>query len=1832
MSFQEHTSKKTSEDISGLTLEALESMRKKLLDLTARNRLLNFPVQQKGSSIRLVGVDAGNLYYRLISDKSVRFYSVPQPSKKELIEFGYLEEDKETGEFKKLKADPDAKTWAKEMGFSIDYEFVENSGRSEDTLNMSESVQVLYYAPEMEARLRNIRSKANTAIEEMGAGILFLSLGFLEWYEREGSSQPRLAPLFNIPVYLKRGLIDKNTGVYQYTIHYTGEDIISNLSLREKLFMDFGMSLPDINEENSPEEYLKLVKSQVEKSKPGWKVKENGALTLLNFGKMLMYLDLDQDRWPKGDQNITQHPVIDRFFRSQETTGTEGGLGISPEHHIDDMPEIHSSFPLIDDADSSQHSAMIDALKGDNLVIEGPPGTGKSQTIMNLIAAAMCLGKKVLFVAEKMAALEVVKKRLDDAGLGVFCLELHSHKSQKKKVLADLQERLTCQKRLRSSRSVDAEISRYEQLKEDLNSYSEEINSKWGNTGKTIHEIFSAAARYRTEAKVAAQDLWVNDLSGDNFDEVKRLQLRDQVREFKEIHTEMKRQIGEGKSIELHPWYGIESGSIALYDSDKVVSLLEFWQAAIKDLAEESESIVRYLRLDGFEIVEGSEAEELATDFKSLPMLSGDELVTALSNLDADTCKAVEYCLEEFEEIQRVYYRLMSAVRKDRLNEISAGYSSSELVDLVEVSGVNADIELNELAKNIQKIFNIHQELVKNSESLHDLKDALPPNLSEHVGFGKVGLINTHELLGLISKVDVKNLSFRSDQLDDADVDVALDEVASWLGKLIPQREMVARAFNINRLPVATELEHLKSEIGRPGIGKWFSGNWWEARKRLMSLTSGKTKVSALLNSIDGAISYKKSCEKFEECHYEKVLGSHYRGLETNVNALSELRDWYKSVRSKYGFGFGKRAALADEILNLPVGIIKGAQNLCELGVDNNLNFIISELDRQDKFVPLVGQQLERSKNLLEGKESAYEIASNMSQEIGNYQELLDSPNITVGDAVHTFGLIRDVRKRQESWESTNIISNVFGKDIALEFGPEANNGIMLKKLYATINFSIYVHNNIKNEKLKDVLLSVQNYEEFNDIVDRSKKYVELWKRFSEGRRLLYDEAGLNYNQWICMAGDDFGRLIRRNEKAISRKDWLNDWVNYIRIKFEMADSGLSKIWFKVSSGEIDVEVAEKALYSAVFNQLANEIISQRPHLSRVSGKSQQAKQNTFRQYDEKLKELQRERIASKVSEHRAPLGISGGKKSEYTEMALINNEIGKKTKHIPIRQLLDRAGGAIQELKPCFMMGPMSAAQYIAPGRLDFDIVVMDEASQVKPEDALGVIARGKQLVVVGDPKQLPPTNFFDRQDVGDDDDDSVEVASTSSILDAALPLFKMRRLRWHYRSQHESLIAFSNRNFYHNDLVIFPSPNPFSEEYGIKFQYVPSGRFINQHNINESRAVAKAAVKHAFSNPQESLGIVAMNSKQREQIERAIDEECKLNERVSEAIEFLREREDGLFVKNLENVQGDERDVIFISFTYGPSEAGGRVYQRFGPINSDVGWRRLNVLFTRSKKRMHVFSSMHHDDILTNERSSKGVIAFSDFLKYAEHGKLDSATAHTGKSPDSDFEVAVIDALTDQGFECEPQVGVAGFFIDIAVKDPGKPGRYLMGIECDGATYHSAKSARDRDRLRQEVLEGLGWRIRRIWSTDWFINPTGELQPIIRELNDLKTDCADPVVKDTTVEDMERLEDDSAFVEMGDDDLALNDFHSASELSLREQLEEVAEKVILKDFPGTPKERRLLRPAMIETLVEHEPVGRSEFVECVPEYIRKSTDVDEAKKYLDFVLNLIAGNESEG
>ena len=461
-------------------------------------------------------------------------------------------------------------------------------------------------------------------------------------------------------------------------------------------------------------------------------------------------------------------------------------------------------------------------------------------------------------------------------------------------------------------------------------------------------------------------------------------------------------------------------------------------------------------------------------------------------------------------------------------------------------------------------------------------------------------------------------------------------------------------------------------------------------------------------------------------------------------------------------------------------------------------------------------------------------------------------------------------------------------------------------------------------------------------------------------------------------------------------------------------------------------------------------------------------------------------------------------------QRGVLYHEFSKKRRHRPIRRLIQEAGRVIQVIKPVFMMSPLSIANFLPPDTIGFDMVVFDEASQVKPVDAFGAVVRGAQLVVVGDDRQLPPTVFFETE--GDVDEDYSE--SIMSDLESILGLCYTRgipqtMLRWHYRSQHESLITVSNYEFYDNKLVVFPSPDRGKKEAGLFYHYLPDTEYDrgkSRRNPREAREVADAIMRHAKLSPHLTLLVATFSISQK----KAIQDQLEMLRRQDPSCEgFFRSHPHEPFdVKNLENVQGDERDVIFISVGYGRT-SDGRVSMNFGPLNQQGGERRLNVLITRARKRCEVFTNLKSDDIDLGKTAARGVQVLKRFLQYADTGHLEMCLP-SARGAESAFEEAVAANLTQLGYRVEHQVGTGGFFIDLAIIDEDQPGRYLLGIECDGATYHSARSARDRDRLRQEVLEDLGWQIHRIWSTDWFRNPRQEVLRLLHSIDAAKTHYA--------------------------------------------------------------------------------------------------------------------------
>jgi len=586
---------------------------------------------------------------------------------------------------------------------------------------------------------------------------------------------------------------------------------------------------------------------------------------------------------------------------------------------------------------------------------------------------------------------------------------------------------------------------------------------------------------------------------------------------------------------------------------------------------------------------------------------------------------------------------------------------------------------------------------------------------------------------------------------------------------------------------------------------------------------------------------------------------------------------------------------------------------------------------------------------------------------------------------------------------------------------------------------------------------------------------------------------------------EPFPAAVSLVDSLIQSQDDIVEWCEYRDALNGLEAAGLEEVArFCVESSVPATQVAG-VFERRVLETWVDSVISQdKSRLAPLRSVDRDSLVEAFRELDQSLVRLSAGDVMEACNARRP--------KSALGSAAIIHREAEKKSRHMPIRNLLGAARDAVQALKPCFMMSPLSVSQFLGPD-FRFDVVIFDEASQIRPHDAINCLYRGSQHVVAGDQNQLPPTSFFDvHADDGDEwAEDQIEVYE--SILDKVKGsgVVPSMSLQWHYRSRHEDLITFSNYSFYDGRLITFPSPRDAVPPLGIGLTLVKGvyRRGAQRDNLIEARAVADIVARYIRKESGLSIGVVAFSQAQQEAIENAIDE-LRVQDPTLPAAAFAGDRLDGLFVKNLETVQGDERDVIILSVGYGPDE-NGKLTMSFGPINSVGGYRRLNVAVTRARMRVEVVSSIRAVDI-PDTASNEGVRHLRKYLEYAESGPgcLAFDGPRQGADVESPFEAEVARTIRAWGYEAVPQVGAAGYRIDLGVRHAAGPGGYALGVECDGAAYHSSRAARDRDRLREDVLRGLGWRLHRIWGTSWYRQRKAEEKRLREAIDSAIEECS--------------------------------------------------------------------------------------------------------------------------
>lgn len=642
--------------------------------------------------------------------------------------------------------------------------------------------------------------------------------------------------------------------------------------------------------------------------------------------------------------------------------------------------------------------------------------------------------------------------------------------------------------------------------------------------------------------------------------------------------------------------------------------------------------------------------------------------------------------------------------------------------------------------------------------------------------------------------------------------------------------------------------------------------------------------------------------------------------------------------------------------------------------------------------------------------------------------------------------------------------------------------------------------------------------------------------------------------------------------------DALN--INQLRLSMQMQHLG---DFIRLSDEEGIPDDVELAFLKRFYQLWVDYVKYEEPVFANFTQAEYERTREEFASHDKQLIQIGKAKIDRRFYEQSVDLK---GLESQRYDVRLLTKETSKKRKVMPLRRLFEEIPELIMSLKPVFMMSPLSVSLFLESNKFLFDVVIFDEASQIKTESAVVALYRGKQHIIVGDKEQLPPTNFFNK--AGDDDDTNYEddVNAFDSILDESSVVMSNIPLTWHYRSRYEQLIHFSNATIYKN-LTSFPTPTEKVKYTGVDFEYVDravyyrgsSGATSNTNPLEASKVVDLIFDHFRMFGHKRTLGVVTLGSSQMKEVEKQLYRRRKDDPSFDEF--FSEEGHEPFFIKNIETVQGDERDTIILSIGFGKDQ-NERLTMNFGPINQEGGYRRLNVAITRAKLNVILVSSIMDTDIDLSKTEARGVKLLKQYIEYARNGNEFAMEVEPDRPGwfDSPFEEDVHDFLVSKGYKIKTQVGVAGFRVDIGVEHPKNHKDFLLGIECDGATYHSSKVARDRDRLRQEILENRGWTIYRIWSTEWFHRRQQERTRLIAfieqtlEKGQRKKTIKEPVIK---VEVEKVLQKGESLSVLSPDSNEAREWYKSKISTLldagtRDQISFVLGKYVVKDHASYP------------------------------------------------------------
>ncbi|WP_029048778.1 DUF3320 domain-containing protein [Cupriavidus sp. amp6] len=1575
------------EDVFERPEDRLMRWQRKLLDLSLRNNLLSFKAGKKS-----VKLDA------------------PQPE--------LLEDILSEGHALKLLTRPDLMDGADPRSQAI------HEAREREHLKRRHALDALkrnevfvgLAQQEMDDRLLELFRSSRTTLQEGGSNTLYLALGFLSWTRDDKEDKKYRAPLVLLPVRLER-----RSARSGFTLKLYDDEPRFNPTLIEMLRQDFDLEL-GIRDSELPRDDFGLDVAGIWKSVSnaikdikGWEVVEEVVLASFSFAKYLMWRDLTE-RTEQLKQNAVVRHLIESPRDSYQTS-----VEFPDVRRLDaELPVKETFCPL--PADSSQLSAVVAGSKGKDFVLIGPPGTGKSQTISNLIAQFLAEKKRVLFVSEKMAALDVVYRRLADVGLGNFCLELHSSKARKTEVLEQLRTSWDASASLAPDQ-WDAEAARLEGLRSHLNGYVERLHQRHSN-GLSVYEAIGRV--------VGGHDLPALRLSWPSA-QAHDVEGMRRLRETAELLDINAKAFGE---VQL-------TANALSHVAQTEWSPL--WQAALLEAARDVPEVVARFEKAATELRESIGLPLLPLDRRvreglrilatTLPAAAGYDWRFALrpdAKAIADSLRQAAPLLEQYREL---------------LRSLSTPKSNQTLDDLrLGISQLQRDIELH-------------------SQLSQPWSEALRAKLANGIDL----LRKRSDVRGQLSLPYSESIPTKI--VSDLQSDLRELKDSAWPLSLMRKRSLTKKLKDLatsggepdidGDIERLVQIETLNDQIKALEDLSLPTSNAWVGLKTDIDV------VRALL-LFQTALAQARLRDAWEDVGLDPVSrGQCGDAARDDLQRMRELRQIEQVIK--------RLAPLQSDTDGIWLG------HGTDLGVAKAFvafQVALSSAKTESQWVDDGFSPIETGRA---GPNAVADLKT-MRQLVSLNATLLEYSDLSA----KTSGLWNGFHTKTEAIEpALKFFEALVGALANLADTPD---------LLAALKTPVALLLGDSNSLL----------EPSGTLAGKGRIYTDALQTLENSAGRFAAASGLSTPEYSTLTDLLPGQLAERALDVVKGSNRLNAWCAWRKVRKQALSLGLAPLVAGLENGAIARGRVKEVFETDYCRWWLNAVVDGDEVLRTFVSAEHEKRIHDFRELDERFVSLTQAWVRAQLS-----AGLpSPAKVSHGSEWGLLRYEMQKKTKHLPLRELLTKASDAVLRLTPCLLMSPLSIAQYLPAEASNFDVVVFDEASQIPVWDAIGAMARARQVIMVGDPKQLPPTSFFDRAE-SDIDDTDIETELESILeecIGANLPTMK---LSWHYRSRHESLIAFSNYRYYGGDLVTFPSP--VTNDRAVSFNLAPAGQYErggSRTNKPEAKALVADLVGRLkspdFQDSGQTVGVVTFNAEQQRLIEDLLDAERRKDPSIEPF--FAETALEPVFVKNLESVQGDERDVMYFSITYGPG-LDGTMPMNFGPMNQQGGERRLNVAITRARQELRVFGSFRPEKMDLSRTQAIGVRDLKHFLEFAERGSraLGEAVAGSIGDFDSPFEKAVCTALAEKGWTVHPQVGVSAFRIDLGVVDPDAPGRYLAGVECDGATYHRSATARDRDKLREQVLRGLGWDIVRIWSTDWWIDMPGTLEKVHTQLDAL-------------------------------------------------------------------------------------------------------------------------------